>query len=129
MILSSNIIRQYAYNAGFTGNALDAAVDIAHCESGFDTSAHNTNNEDSRGLWQINVSSKANPQYKNYDLFDPQVNANVAYQIYKAWGNNFGAWTCARILNLINVVTNPVTISIASIAVISFIALFLLSDE
>ena len=121
MILSWDLVRSYAYNAGFRGTALDAAVDIAKCESSFNTEAHNTSGEDSRGLWQINVASKANPQYASYDLFDPQVNANVAYAIYKAWGNNFGAWTCATILDLVN----PKTISIGIVALVGIILLYL----
>jgi hypothetical protein len=129
MILISNQVRSYAYNAGFRSSALEAAVQIAQCESGFNTNAHNTSGEDSRGIWQINVSSSANPQYKNYDLFDPQVNANVAYQIYKAWGNNFGAWTCAKILGLVNPLDTIATVSTGTLAFVSIIALYLLSNK
>lgn len=104
MILDRSMIRNIAYNAGFRGSHLDAAVEIAYCESGFNTAAHCLNcfgvSEDSRGLWQINVN--AHPQYKSVDLFDPQVNANAAYQIYLESGKDFSPWTCAHKLGLIN---------------------------
>jgi soluble lytic murein transglycosylase-like protein len=112
MILPSNIVRSYLYNAGFRSYNLDAAVQIAKCESGFNPDAHNTSGEDSRGLMQININ--ANPQYSSYNLFDPQTNSNVAFKIYQAWGNNFGAWTCARQLGLVNPGYNTNTILFAS---------------
>lgn len=98
MILNSTQVSNYLYNAGFRGVALSAAVKIAACESSFDTHAHNTSGEDSRGLMQINVD--AHPQYANYNLFDPQVNCNIAYKIYKEANKTFVPWTCAKILNL-----------------------------
>ena len=124
MILSRNIVEQVAYNAGFRGNALDNSVEIAGCESGFDTNAYNlTNREDSRGLWQINI--KANPQFASWDLFDPQINANAAYQLYKNRGDNFSDWTCAIMLNLVN----PTTLSISTLAIVSILVLYLLSED
>lgn len=46
-------------------------------ESGGKPDAHNNSGtEDSRGLFQINL--KANPAYKDLDLFDPVINAMVA---------------------------------------------------
>jgi len=102
MILSETQVKSLLYNAGFRGAALNAAVKIAQCESGFNTLAWNRDGEDSRGLMQINVSPSANPQYATLDLFDPVINTQVAYQIYLDWGKNFKAWTCARILNLEN---------------------------
>jgi len=102
MILSSSQVREYLSQAGFKGTALQAALDIAYCESGFNTNAHNTNGEDSRGLMQINVSPNANPQYYNFNLFDPRINTQVAYQIFKAWGNKFAAWTCSTNPNYVH---------------------------
>jgi len=50
---------------------------IMQQESSGDPRAHaNTKKEDSRGLFQINI--KANPKYKDKDLFDPLVNAEIA---------------------------------------------------
>lgn len=102
MILNEQQVRQYLYNAGFRGSHLNAAVKIAYCESGFNTKAHNTAGEDSRGLMQINVSSNANPQYRMYDLFNPEINTKVAYQIYLNRNKTFKDWTCARNLGLVN---------------------------
>jgi len=65
---------------------IDHAVDIAGLESEWCTHAHNTQGEDSRGLWQINV--KAHPRYALWNLFDPQVNALAAYEIWL----NAGSW-------------------------------------
>ena len=100
MILNYTQAKQIIYNAGFRGIYLEPAVRIAYCESGFDTDAHNTSGEDSRGLFQINVN--AHPEYSNYNLFDPNVNATVAYQIFLQKNKTFEAWTCARQLNLVN---------------------------
>ena len=100
MILNSTQVASYLYNAGFKGVNLQAAIKICNCESSFNTNAHNTNGEDSRGLMQINVD--AHPYYSHLNLFDPQINANCAYEIFTNSGKNFKAWTCARILNLEN---------------------------
>lgn len=100
MLLNENQVKAICYNAGFRGTALNYAVEIARCESSFNTNAHNTSGEDSRGLFQINVSPGANPQYSNLDLFNPAVNAAVAYQIFKNNENSFRRWTCAVNLGL-----------------------------
>lgn len=100
MILNSSQVLSYLYNAGFRNIHLEAAVKICYCESGFNTNAHNTNGEDSRGLMQINVD--AHPEYNNLNLFDPQINANCAYEIFVQSGKNFKAWSCAKKLNLEN---------------------------
>lgn len=100
MILNNNQIANYFYKAGFRGIDLQAAIKICFCESSFNTNAHNTAGEDSRGLMQINVD--AHPQYSNLNLFDPQINANIAYKIYLESGKTFKAWSCAKILKLEN---------------------------
>jgi hypothetical protein len=102
MQLTEQQVKNYLYKAGFRGSHLNAAVKIAFCESSFNTNAHNTTGEDSRGLMQINVSANANPQYKNYNLFNPEVNTKVAYQIYSNRNKTFKDWTCARTLGLVN---------------------------
>jgi hypothetical protein len=94
MILTADEVKYHLYNAGFRGFDLNLAVEICRCESGFNTNAHNTSGEDSRGLMQINVAPNANPQYQFYDLFNPVINTEVAYQIYTARGNSFQDWTC-----------------------------------
>lgn len=97
--LSASQIAQYAANAGFSGNDLVTAVAIALAESGGipdgapgDQSLAPSNGP-SYGLWQINIGTKANPQFASWNLTDPQTNANAAYEIYSAWGNTFGAWS------------------------------------
>ena len=100
MILNYTQVKLIAYNAGFKGIYLEPAVRIAYCESSFNTDAHNTSREDSRGLFQINVN--AHPQYSNYNLFDPDVNASVAYQVFLQSGKDFSDWTCANQLGLVN---------------------------
>lgn len=64
---------------------IDHAVDVAWLESGWNTAAHNTKGEDSRGLWQINVNAHHTPVGMN--LFDPQVNAWWAYRVWCAAGS------------------------------------------
>lgn len=119
MILKPLEVKAICYNAGFRGIALDYAVKIAGCESGFNARAHNTNGEDSRGLFQINVAPGANPQYSKYDLFDPQTNANIAYEIFKKNNNSFVRWTCAKKLNLVypDKVINTIAFFVLSVLV------------
>lgn len=102
MILTAQQVKQHLYNAGFRGSHLNAALQIAYCESGYNSNAHNLAGEDSRGLMQINVAANANPQYKNYNLFDPGINTRVAYQIYSNRNYTFRDWTCAHKLGLVN---------------------------
>lgn len=77
----------------FPRDAWEHAATIAYGESGFDPSAHNTNGEDSRGLWQINVGPGANSDLMVLgDLFDPAVNVQAAYVVWnrqgwRAWQN------------------------------------------
>lgn len=85
-------IAQYARQAGFTGDALTTIVAIALAESSGETAARNPNGEESRGLTQINVAPNANPRYAGYDLYDPLVNMQVAYEM-SAGGRNFRPWT------------------------------------
>lgn len=67
---------------------IERAVAVAELESDFNTSAWDQSGEDSRGLWQINV--KAWPQWANWNLFDPTVNAYCAYQVFTKQG--WAAW-------------------------------------
>ena len=71
----------------------DAQTACAVCmaESRGDPTAHNTNGEDSRGIFQINVAPNANPGYAAEDLFDPWTNARVAHEIWQARG--WQPWT------------------------------------
>lgn len=46
--------------------------------------------EDSRGLWQINVAPGANTEFKGWNLFNPGTNAKAAVQLYESAG--FAPW-------------------------------------
>lgn len=60
------------------------ALQVCHSESGYDTGARNTNGEDSRGLFQLNVVPAANPDLARWNLYDPQLNAYWAAQMFRA---------------------------------------------
>jgi len=129
MIISNSLVRQAAYNAGFRGSHLDAAVDIAFCESGHNTTSACLNcfegiKEDSRGLWQINVN--AHPQYKSVELYDPQINANAAYAVYLEAGSTFKPWyNCANKLGYLNFPNiNEKKNNYAGLALIGFLLLY-----
>jgi hypothetical protein len=127
MILISSQVRSYAYNAGFRGQALDYAVQIAKCESGFDTGINAIGAEDSRGLWQIHYPTWG--KIFTGDLYNPQYNAYAAYQIYLLAGKSFRDWSCAKILGLVNPLDTIATVSTGTLAFVSIIALYLLSNE
>lgn len=98
MILDGLQIAKLAYQAGFRGEALNTAVAVALAESGGNTQAYNPEiaagtpqGSGSRGLWQIYGS--AHPQYNNDSAFDPRVNAQAAFQVYREAGNRFTPWS------------------------------------
>ena len=137
MIISKTLIRQYAYDAGFRGTHLDAAVDIAVCESGLNINSHCLNcfegiKEDSRGLWQINLN--AHPQYKTVDLFNPKINAIAAFEVYKEAGSTFRPWfNCATKLGYLNFPNtesdDPEKKKLNLFAFVAIIGLYLLSKD
>lgn len=60
--LSPAEIAQHAYDAGFRGDALTTAVAVAMAESSGDPRAHNdTYQDNSYGLWQINMLGDPGP--------------------------------------------------------------------
>ena len=95
----------------FPPSQWENAAIVSKCESGWNPSSQcnslDPNNrcygekdakgnliiEDSRGLFQINVASNSYPEYANYDLYDPDVNTNLASQIFIARG--WQPWSCA----------------------------------
>lgn len=99
MILTSGEVRELSYNAGFRGRDLDKSVQIADCESAFNTNARNYNPplEDSRGLFQINLI--AHPYFSMLDLYDPEINSACAYSIYVGSNFTFNPWTCNSLIN------------------------------
>ena len=99
--------------AGFSGQSLSTAYGIAKAESGGRATAFNPNGMDeSYGIFQINMENndprnpnmgtKRNAAYlKKYgnigykgpqSLFDPNINAKIAYDMSKG-GTNFNPWT------------------------------------
>lgn len=77
------------------GDQIENAVNVAWEESGFRTHARRTIGEDSRGPWQINVAEGAHPGLAQYNLYDPQINAYWAHQIWleRGWRPWFNAAT------------------------------------
>lgn len=95
-------LREILVRAGFTGAGLDTAQAVATAESGGRASAHNPNaatGDNSYGLFQINMLGAMGParlaQYhlaNNEALYDPAVNAAVAYQM-SGGGTNWSPWS------------------------------------
>jgi Lysozyme like domain len=93
-LISTDDIAMYAANAGWSGPDLQVAVAVALAESsGYADVVGDlqVTPGGSIGLWQINL--KAHPQYTASQLADPQTNANAAYAIYQAAGNEFTPWS------------------------------------
>ena len=86
---------------GFRGDGLRSGWAIAMNESTGDPTAHNTNvstGDNSYGLFQINMIGRMGPQRReaygldsNAELFDPVLNAEIAFEISKG-GTDFGDW-------------------------------------
>jgi len=105
MKLTAQQIAQYAANAGFTDNDLIVAVSIALAESSGDAASEGdwTLNgklvpkgtpravATSLGLWQIHYT--VHPEFDKTRLFDPQYNANAAFQLFTKRGNDFIDWS------------------------------------
>ena len=74
------------------------AATVAMRESSGITGNRNPDGEDSRGLWQLNVKSKTRipsiPNWRKLDLYNPEINARVAYELWKLEGWN--PWTTAK---------------------------------
>lgn len=97
-ILTPAQIAYYAQTAGFDGQDLNIAVSIALAESGGNPNVYNPETaaaggtpqgEGSYGLWQIYL--KDHPEYASDNLYDPQTNANDAYEVYSKAGG-FSPW-------------------------------------
>lgn len=89
-------------SVGFSGQALEIAYGIAMAESSGNRYAHNTNagtGDNSYGLFQINMLGAMGPErLKQYglssydDLFDPYVNARVAFKM-SGGGTKWRDWS------------------------------------
>ena len=98
--LSYQQILALAKNAGFSDSDASIAAAIALAESGGNPTAYNPETEASGGtpeglgsfgLWQIYL--KAHPEFSGTNLYDPQVNARAAFDIYSKSRNTFVAWS------------------------------------
>lgn len=96
-ILTPAQIAYYAQQAGFDGADLITAVAIALAESSGNPNVYNPEaaagtpaGQGSYGLWQIYLH--AHPEFAGDNLYDPQTNANDAYEIYRKAGG-FSPWT------------------------------------
>jgi hypothetical protein len=97
--LDNKRLRDVLSRAGFTGQALDDAFDIARGESGGIPGRHShpsLKSDDSHGLFQINMLGSLGPGRRKWfgiksddELFDPDVNAKAAYSIFKSRGYRF----------------------------------------
>ena len=107
--LSDTALRSVLSAAGFTGAGLDNAMAVARAESGGRPGALNpdsTTGDYSLGLFQINMigdlGARRNAKYlKEYgqygykgpeSLYDPAINARIAYDISKSGTNWSDAW-------------------------------------
>ena len=99
--LSPKDLKAILYEAGFRGANLKEAWAVAMKESTGRPRSHNDNpktGDNSHGLFQINMIGSLGParlkQYKldsNKDLFNPLVNAKIAFQMSDG-GKNWSAW-------------------------------------
>src|SRR5215831_15280049 len=84
-----------AQNAGFSGQDLQTAVQVALAESSGNPSAWGDAGigQGSFGLWQINAywHPEFGPDFSQ--LYDPQTNANAAFSVYSKAGNSFSPWS------------------------------------
>lgn len=112
MKLTRDQIRNFAQNAGFAGEDLATAVAIAQAESSGDTAEYNPetaffaehnvplsmgdaasalSGRGSCGLWQI--FRFEHPEFNDWNLADPQVNACAAYLVYAKRAKSFWPWS------------------------------------
>jgi hypothetical protein len=99
--LSPRDLKAILYEAGFRGSSLKEAWAVAMKESTGRPRSHNDNpktGDNSYGLFQINMIGSLGParleQYgleTNKDLFNPLVNARIAFQMSDG-GKNWSAW-------------------------------------
>lgn len=90
--LSGVQVAYYAWKHNFRSEQLQIAIAVAKAESGWNTTSRlHTSQEDSRGLWQINLY--AHPSYNGNSLYDPDYNANAAWQVYSNSNHTWRPWT------------------------------------
>lgn len=100
-VLEPKVLRDLLAHVGFEGESLRMAWAIVMRESRGRPVAHNGNSntgDNSYGLFQINmIGNLGKDRMERYnlssyeDLFDPLVNAGIAYKM-SSKGTDFGAW-------------------------------------
>jgi cell wall-associated NlpC family hydrolase len=90
-VYSAREIYRFARIAGFSPDESVTMTAIALAESGGDSRAHNSSGEDSRGLWQINVSAHGDWAARR-NLYDPVENAKAAFRV-SGGGRDVSPWT------------------------------------
>src|SRR4051794_38538689 len=95
--MSPEAIYAVARKAGFDPAEAVQFTAIALAESGGDPYANAAGTEDSRGLWQINVSPGVRPN-KWGNLYDPLVNAKAAFEV-SGGGRNIQPWSVTHAAN------------------------------
>lgn len=98
--LTPKQIAEHAYDAGFRGQSLTTAVAVALAESSGDANAHNgQGQDDSYGLWQINLYGSLGPERRaefhlksDAQLYDPDRNARAAWAI-SDHGKDWSPWS------------------------------------
>jgi hypothetical protein len=102
-MLSDAELIEVLYNAGFRSDRLKTAFAVAKAESSGRPKAYNPpsnkTGDDSYGIFQINMIGNLGPDRRqrydlerDEDLFDPQRNARVAFEMSNK-GKDWGAWT------------------------------------
>jgi len=96
--LNASQITAVASQAGFQGDDLVTAVAVALAESGGNPSVVGDMNipavaaaGGSVGLWQIN--RHAHPEFSDWDLKNPSLNAAAAFSVYQNAGMSFTPWS------------------------------------
>jgi cell wall-associated NlpC family hydrolase len=95
--MSPEAIYAVALQAGFSPEQAVTFTAISLAESGGDPAVNAAGSEDSRGLWQINVSPGVRPN-KWGDLYDPLINARAAYEV-SGRGTNIQPWSVTHARN------------------------------
>ena len=100
--VAPDTIALVASQAGWSGDDLVTAVAIALAESSGNPVAYNPEavakvhgiptppGKGSYGLWQVYLF--AHPEFEGWNLYDPQINAQAAYQIYNN-AAGFNPWS------------------------------------
>ena len=95
--MSPEAIYAVALQAGFSPEQAVTFTAISLAESGGDPAVNAAGSEDSRGLWQINVSPGVRSN-KWGDLYDPLTNARAAYEV-SGGGTNIQPWSVTHARN------------------------------